>query len=63
MPITDGSGVRGAEKGIWDAIHVVEVIPSGAKATYKLTTTIMLNMKTKETNLDLSGSIQKGLPS
>lgn len=56
---TDGSGLRGNEKGIWDSIHVVEVIPEGNKAVYKLTTTIMLSLKTKGNNLDLSGSVQK----
>lgn len=55
----DGSGLRGAEKGCWDSIHVVEVLPKGNEATYKLTTTIMLSLKTSETNLDLSGSVQK----
>lgn len=51
--------MRGTEKGVWDSIHVVEVIPEGSKASYKLTTTIILSLKTKEGNLDLSGSVQK----
>lgn len=55
----DGSGLRGTEKGIWDSIHVVEVLPEGNKAVYKLTTTIMLSLQTKDSSLDLSGSVQK----
>lgn len=54
-----GSGLRGVEKGVWDSIHVIEVIPddSAKEATYKLTTTIILTLTTKF--LDLSGSVQK----
>lgn len=58
-PHADGSGLRGTEKGIWDSIHVVEVLPEGNKAVYKLTTTIMLSLQTKDSSLDLSGSVQK----
>ena len=32
------------KEGTWDSIHVVEVIETGDKATYKLTTTVMLGM-------------------
>ena len=37
---------RGLQSGGWDAIHVIEVRPSGAQAHYKLTSTIMLRLVT-----------------
>jgi len=36
-------------KGAWDSIHVVEVQESGRSAIYKLTSTVMLYMKTEKT--------------
>lgn len=57
----DGSGLRGVSKGIWDAIHVVEVVEKSNKvAQYSLTTTIILTMQVDTgIQLDLSGSIQR----
>lgn len=57
--IIDGSGQRGVDKGVWDSIHVMEVVPDEGSqtASYKLTTTIILTLTTKF--LDLSGSVQK----
>lgn len=39
-------GDRYVKSGTWDSIHVVEAVESDNKsrATYKLTTTVMLNM-------------------
>jgi capping protein beta len=57
---------KGLEAGGWDAIHVVEVRPSGKRAAYKLTSTIMLQLSTdhstgKESTgeLQLSGSMTR----
>jgi len=57
---------KGLESGGWDAIHVVEVRPSGKRASYKLTSTIMLRLATdhsvgKESTgeLKLSGSMTR----
>jgi capping protein beta len=57
----DGSGLRGVSKGVWDSIHVVEVVEKNDKvAQYSLTTTIILSMATDSGNqLDLSGSVQR----
>jgi capping protein (actin filament) muscle Z-line, beta len=55
----DGSNQRDLEAGIWDSVHVVEVIPGKDAATYKLSTTIILSLSTKQNNLDLSGYIQR----
>ena len=57
---------KGLDSGAWDAIHVVEVRPSGGKATYKLTSTIMLRLATDHSlgpsssgELKLSGSMTR----
>jgi len=58
---------KGLKAGNWDAIHVVEVRPSGATAAYKLTSTIMLSLDTDhatkassgEPELKLSGSMTR----
>ena len=57
---------KGLESGAWDAIHVVEVRPSGGKASYKLTSTIMLRLATDHSlgpssqgELKLSGSMTR----
>ena len=50
-------------QGSWDSIHVVEVNPIDAsKATYKLTSTLMLNMgvnKPQVGDTNLSGTMTK----
>jgi hypothetical protein len=50
-------------KGSWDSIHVIEVIETSAtKATYKLTTTVMLSMsvsKEEVGNTNMSGSLTR----
>jgi len=49
-------------KGAWDSIHVVEVNESLGKATYKLTSTVMLYMKTNKPGhgeMNLSGSMTR----
>lgn len=57
---------KGLESGGWDAIHVVEVKPSGQRASYKLTSTIMLRLATDHSlgtsstgELKLSGSMTR----
>jgi len=57
---------KGLEAGGWDAIHVVEVRPSGKRASYKLTSTIMMRLATDHTTgtdgsgeLKLSGSMTR----
>lgn len=55
---------RRVDNGSWDSIHVVEVVPTdnGKKATYKLTTTVMLSMTTSKGNagsVNLSGSLTR----
>jgi capping protein beta len=55
---------RYVKSGCWDSIHVVEVNEEegGAKANYKLTTTVMLSMAvTREAvgDVDLSGSLTR----
>jgi len=57
---------KGLESGGWDAIHVVEVRPSQGKASYKLTSTIMLRLATDHSlgqtstgELKLSGSMTR----
>ena len=51
------------KEGYWNSIHVVEVQEEGtAKATYKLTTTIMLNMGVQRAEVggtNLSGSLTR----
>lgn len=49
-------------KGAWDSIHVVEVQDNGRTATYKLTSTVMLYMKTNKPGhgeMNLSGSMTR----
>ncbi|KAL7715344.1 F-actin-capping protein subunit beta [Entamoeba marina] len=41
-------------KGTWDSINVIEVIPKGSKAEYRLTSTVMLFM---ETNNNATGKV------
>lgn len=57
---------RGLESGGWDAIHVIEVRPSGSQARYKLTSTIMLRLATDHSSgthssgeLKLAGSMTR----
>ena len=57
---------KGLESGGWDAIHVCEIRPSGKRAAYKLTSTIMLRLNTDHSTgpqstgeLKLSGSMTR----
>jgi len=53
-------------KGAWDSIHVVEVKDSGKTATYKLTSTVLLYMKTDKPGhgeMNLSGSMTRQVES
>ena len=55
---------RFVKKGGWDSIHIVEVVPSAdnKSATYKLTTTVMLNMSVDNEEVgdtNLSGSVTR----
>ena len=55
---------RRVSQGNWDSIHVVEVVPSkdGKKATYTVTSTVMLTMTTEKGNAGsvlLSGSLTR----
>lgn len=55
------------KSGSWDSIHVVEVIESENKsrATYKLTTTVMLNMvvdKPEVGETNWSGTLTRQVP-
>mmetsp|Transcript_19073 Transcript_19073/g.19811 ORF Transcript_19073/g.19811 Transcript_19073/m.19811 type:complete len:279 (+) Transcript_19073:68-904(+) len=56
-------GNRFVSKGSWDSIHVIEAIETSAtKATYKLTTTVMLSMsvsKEEVGNTNMSGSLTR----
>ena len=55
-------GDRFVNKGSWDSINIVEVSEDGGKATYKLTTTVMLHMEVdKEVvgKTSLSGSLNR----
>lgn len=49
--------------GSWDSIHVIEAVPgTDGSSTYKLTTTVMLNMTTKEGSagtVNLSGGLTR----
>lgn len=60
---SDVEGNRFVSKGSWDSIHVIEVIEnSPKKATYKLTTTVMLTMsvgKEEVGNTNMSGSLTR----
>jgi len=45
---------------VWDAIHVLQVVPEGSSHKYQLTSTIMVNLgveNDKVGDLDLSGSL------
>lgn len=57
------AGQRFVSEGGWDSIHVVEVKPStSGKASYKLTTTVMLSMdvhKDEVGDSNLSGSLTR----
>jgi len=66
----DAENIKKLDAGNWDAIHVVEVRPEGGgKATYKLTTTIMLRIATDHSvaatagKLNLSGSLTRQIES
>jgi len=51
---------RDLDSGVWDSIHIVEVIETSKdKAKYRLSTTVILSLANKANTLDLSGSIQK----
>lgn len=54
---------QAVSKGSWDAIHVVEVVEDGdTKATYKLTTTVLIDMLVdKETvgNCSIGGNVTR----
>lgn len=47
---SDGGKVSksGMEKGVWDAVHLVEASPKGAQTEYKLTSTVMLSAVKKD---------------
>ncbi|KAG9396954.1 F-actin-capping protein subunit beta [Carpediemonas membranifera] len=52
-----GEGHRGLDQGVWDSIHVFEVVPEGDKFAYRLTTTVLLSMNASGTGLKtLAGS-------
>lgn len=56
------SGDRFVKEGSWDSIHVVEAVENGDKATYKLTTTVMLGMTVDRGDVgdtNLSGSLTR----
>jgi capping protein beta len=56
----DGTNQRELNAGVWDSIHIVEVRDTKKGfAKYKLSTTIILSLSTKQNNLDLSGNIQR----
>jgi len=60
-----GAGDKYIKEGSWDSIHIVEVqeqTGASKKATYKLTTTVMLDMGIDNTDLgntNLSGSLTR----
>mmetsp|Transcript_24341 Transcript_24341/g.78645 ORF Transcript_24341/g.78645 Transcript_24341/m.78645 type:complete len:283 (-) Transcript_24341:297-1145(-) len=56
------AGHRFVSDGAWDSIHVVEVAEDGTRATYKLTTTVMLSMGVQQEQVgdsNLSGSLTR----
>lgn len=57
----ESKGERGVEQGVWDAIHVITAKNSddNESVTYTLISTILLSLNMKDTNTDLSGSVQK----
>ena len=49
----------GMEKGVWDAVHVVEALPKGKdQVEYKLTSTVMLSA-TKKDLFKLEGNLTR----
>lgn len=56
------------EQGLWDSIHVLEVLVGRSKATYKVTSTIILDLSKSQTKdqISLSGNLirqtEKELP-
>lgn len=53
-----GAGEGGVQSGVWDSIHVVDVTQGkGALFKYKLTTTIILTLKTD--GMEVSGSLTR----
>jgi len=46
------------EKGVWDAIHVLEVVPGSPAAAYKLSSTVMLSAVKKDV-FRLEGSLTR----
>lgn len=53
---------RRVNQGNWDSIHVVEITPQGKKASYKVTSTVMLTMMTEKGNAGsvlISGSLTR----
>ena len=55
----EAKGERGVESGVWDATHAVSIVDNGSTVTYKLITTILLNMSMKVDKTNLSGTVQK----
>lgn len=55
-------GKKGAARGTWDAIHVVEITEKGKSANYKLTSTIILSLVTERPDVGivtLGGSLTR----
>ena len=53
---------KGEGDGVWDSIHVFEVIDKGRNALYKQTTTVILRLATSSESLgqmDLSGNMTR----
>jgi capping protein beta len=54
---------NGQNAGSWDSTHVIEVVPGKKSASYKLTSTIMLQMISPASNttpsIDLCGSLTR----
>ena len=60
----DVNDLKGIDKGIWDSINVVDVKldPSNKSATYKVTTSVIMEMAVKTPDageIILSGSLSK----
>eukprot|EP00842_Homolaphlyctis_polyrhiza_P004108 jgi/Hompol1/4699/HPOL_000042-RA len=59
--IGDGTG----DSGVWDSIHVFDVLEKGKMARYRITSTIILHVDSKSTaktpEIDLSGSLVRQL--
>eukprot|EP01086_Lenisia_limosa_P012651 TRINITY_DN41132_c0_g1_i1.p1 TRINITY_DN41132_c0_g1~~TRINITY_DN41132_c0_g1_i1.p1 ORF type:complete len:271 (+),score=92.65 TRINITY_DN41132_c0_g1_i1:1-813(+) len=59
---SSGVGKKNTLEGVWDSIHVLDVTDSGTKATYKLTSTIMLSMVDTNSSVgkfNLAGSLTR----